>query len=43
MLPYLNRLSDALFVCGRWVGATLGEGEVLWEPGVAYDDSWKLW
>ncbi|HKI99184.1 MAG TPA: cob(I)yrinic acid a,c-diamide adenosyltransferase [bacterium] len=43
ILPYLNRLSDALFVFGRWVAATLGEREVLWEPGVAADDSWKTW
>ena len=43
VLPYLNRLSDALLVFGRWVGATLGEGELLWEPGLAYDDSWKTW
>jgi cob(I)alamin adenosyltransferase len=42
-VPYLNRLSDALFVFSRWVAATLGEREVLWEPGVAADDSWKLW
>jgi cob(I)alamin adenosyltransferase len=43
VLPYLNRLSDALFVFGRWVAATLGEREVLWEPGLAVDDSWKTW
>jgi cob(I)alamin adenosyltransferase len=43
VVPYLNRLSDALFVFSRWVAATLGEREVLWEPGVAADDSWKLW
>ena len=43
VVPYLNRLSDALFVCSRWVAATLGEREVLWEPGLPYDDSWKTW
>jgi cob(I)alamin adenosyltransferase len=43
VLPYLNRLSDALFVFGRWVAATLGERELLWEPGLAPDDSWKTW
>ena len=29
---YLNRLSDWLFVLSRWVTATLGEDEVLWQP-----------
>jgi cob(I)alamin adenosyltransferase len=29
---YLNRLSDWLFVMGRWVSATLNESEVLWVP-----------
>ncbi len=33
IIPYLNRLSDALFVFGRWVSATMGETEILWEPG----------
>lgn len=37
---YLNRLSDALFVFGRWVSATLDEKEILWEPGKAYPD-WR--
>lgn len=41
VVPYLNRLSDALFVFSRWVTATLGEAETLWEPGLAYDDSWR--
>ncbi|MBI3991786.1 MAG: cob(I)yrinic acid a,c-diamide adenosyltransferase [Candidatus Lambdaproteobacteria bacterium] len=41
VLPYVNRLSDALFVFGRWVAATLGEEETLWQPGLAYDDSWQ--
>jgi cob(I)alamin adenosyltransferase len=40
VLTYLNRLSDALFVFGRWSSATLGEKEVLWEPGKAYPD-WR--
>ncbi len=42
-LAYLNRLSDALFVFSRWVAAALDEEEVLWEPGLALDDSWRLW
>ena len=29
---YLNRLSDALFVFGRWVAMTDGQAEPLWEP-----------
>src|SRR5262245_46680732 len=32
VVPYLNRLSDALFVLSRWVTATLGETELLWQP-----------
>lgn len=30
-MRYLNRLSDFLFVAGRWAAATLGEREFLWE------------
>jgi len=37
---YLNRLSDALFVFGRWVSATMDEQETLWEPGKPYPD-WR--
>ncbi len=40
LVAYLNRLSDALFVFGRWVSATLDEKEILWEPGKAYPD-WR--
>lgn len=43
VIPYLNRLSDALFVFSRWVTATMGEREILWEPGRITDDSWHLW
>src|SRR5436305_4014316 len=32
---YLNRLSDALFVWGRWANLKLGEPEVLWDPNKA--------
>ncbi len=42
-IAYLNRLSDALFVWARWVGATMGEQEILWQPGLAADDSWRKW
>ena len=31
-LRYLNRLSDALFVFGRWAAAQGGEAEPLWRP-----------
>jgi cob(I)alamin adenosyltransferase len=29
---YLNRLSDALFVFGRWAAMTDGQDELLWQP-----------
>ncbi len=32
VIPYLNRLSDAMFVWSRWVNHTLGVPETLWEP-----------
>jgi cob(I)alamin adenosyltransferase len=31
VLPYLNRLSDFLFVLGRWAAQAHGEEEFLWE------------
>ncbi len=31
-LPYLNRLSDLLFVLCRVLAREAGEGEVLWDP-----------
>jgi len=30
---YLNRLSDWLFVAGRWAAQRCGEAEALWTPG----------
>jgi len=33
IIKYINRLSDFLFVAGRWVTETLGETETLWLPG----------
>ena len=30
-MRYLNRLSDFLFVLGRWASRALGEQEYLWE------------
>jgi cob(I)alamin adenosyltransferase len=32
VIPYLNRLSDAMFVWSRWVNHALGVREALWEP-----------
>ncbi len=32
IIPYLNRLSDAMFVWSRWVNHALGVPETLWEP-----------
>lgn len=40
ILQYLNRLSDALFVMGRWVTAKLDEQELLWQPGASRPD-WR--
>ncbi len=34
-LAYLNRLSDALFVCARWAHQALDVPEVLWDPNLA--------
>ena len=31
VIPYLNRLSDALFVLARWVSRCGGEPEILWK------------
>ncbi len=33
VVPYLNRLSDALFVLSRWVAKRSGEREILWKIG----------
>jgi cob(I)alamin adenosyltransferase len=32
VIPYLNRLSDAMFVWSRWVNHALDVPETLWEP-----------
>ena len=34
VLPYLNRLSDALFVMARYENHQCGVAEPLWEPGI---------
>ena len=42
IIKYINRLSDYLFVAGRWVTETLGETETLWHPGKSKPDwNWK--
>jgi len=40
-IPFINRLSDAFFVFGRWVSHSLGEKEVLWEPRAAQNPDWR--
>lgn len=35
IIKFVNRLSDTLFVLGRWVAKTQGEPEFLWERNVA--------
>ena len=37
-IPYLNRLSDALFVWSRWVVFKSGADEHLWAPNQSKDD-----
>jgi cob(I)alamin adenosyltransferase len=32
VISYLNRLSDWMFVLGRWITRMTGEEEVLWTP-----------
>lgn len=32
IISYLNRLSDWMFVMGRWISAKCGDEEVLWTP-----------
>jgi len=34
VLPYVNRLSDLLFVLARWVTVKVGREELLWERGL---------
>ncbi|MFN8643132.1 MAG: cob(I)yrinic acid a,c-diamide adenosyltransferase [Candidatus Binatia bacterium] len=34
VVPYVNRLSDLLFVLSRWIGRQNGEAEYLWERGL---------
>lgn len=41
VIPFINRLSDALFVFGRWAALNQGENEILWEPGMTDFPDWK--
>ncbi|PIQ95514.1 MAG: ATP:cob(I)alamin adenosyltransferase [Nitrospinae bacterium CG11_big_fil_rev_8_21_14_0_20_56_8] len=41
VLAYVNRLSDALFVFGRWTAAHMGEAEFLWQPGSSSTPDWR--
>lgn len=38
IIKYINRLSDFLFVAGRWTTETLGEKETLWQSGKSKPD-----
>jgi cob(I)alamin adenosyltransferase len=37
IVPFLNRLGDALFVLARWAAKTQGELELLWERNLPAD------
>ena len=39
-VPFLNRLSDALFVFARWAAVSMGESETLWMPGQQGELNW---
>jgi len=41
IIKFINRLSDFIFVTGRWVTEKLGEHETLWKPGNKNPD-WNL-
>ena len=41
VIAFINRLSDALFVFGRWVTFNQAEKEILWEPGLTSNNDWK--
>jgi cob(I)alamin adenosyltransferase len=41
ILPYINRLSDALYVFSRWTTLVFKETEFLWEPVLDDPSDWK--
>ncbi len=40
-IAFINRLSDTFFIFSRWVSCTMGEEEVLWDPGSSENKDWK--
>jgi len=40
-IAFINRLSDCFFIFSRWVSCTMGEEEVLWDPGSSVNKDWK--
>jgi len=36
LLPYLNRLSDTLFLLARWLNRRAGIADVIWDPGTEH-------
>jgi len=40
IVPFLNRLSDAFFVLGRWLAKRSQEDEILWDPGNTRPPEW---
>ncbi len=40
-IPFINRLSDALFVFSRWVAGWNGEEELLWIPETDPPEDWS--
>jgi cob(I)alamin adenosyltransferase len=40
-IAFINRLSDCFFIFSRWVSCTMGEEEVLWDPGSSVNQNWK--
>ena len=40
-IAFINRLSDTFFIFSRWVACTMGEEEVLWDPGSSVNKDWK--
>ncbi|MGP0629666.1 cob(I)yrinic acid a,c-diamide adenosyltransferase [Nitrospina sp. 32_T5] len=39
--PFINRLSDAFYVLGRWLAKVSGDDEILWKPGGGTPPEWK--
>ena len=40
-IAFINRLSDCFFIFSRWVSCTMGEKEILWDPGSSVNKDWK--